>query len=62
MGIILDLLEYIPWQKKGRNILEKVEKILQNGNNLGRHSPSRLEQSPPAVVLGLNSGERATYL
>jgi hypothetical protein len=31
MGIILDLLEYIPWQKRGRNILEKVEKIPQKG-------------------------------
>jgi hypothetical protein len=31
MEIILDLLEYIPCQKRGRNILEKLEKYLKKG-------------------------------
>jgi hypothetical protein len=69
VGIILDLLEYIPWQKRGRNILQKVEKYLKKGNNLGRHSHSRSAQSlstrtvaTATVVLGPNSGEWVAYL
>jgi hypothetical protein len=64
MGIILDLLEYIPWQKRGRNILEKVEKNTSKGGIISVSTVSLSVRTVVAatVVLCLNSGERAAHL
>jgi hypothetical protein len=64
MGIILDLLEYIPWQKRGRNILEKVEKNTSKGGIISVSTVSLSVRTVAAatVVLCLNSGERAAHL